>query len=83
MEVITTTWQPTHPFHMISRKYQVTLKGTTLKLVFIVIKVIKLFVHCMYIVKCSERVVNADIQYSISIKDQIRLNCRSCVSDFE
>ena len=84
VEVITATWLPTHQFRMISRKYQVTLKGTTLELVFIEIKVIRLFTHCtLYIVKCSERIVNANIQYNISIKDQIRLNCRSCVSGFE
>ena len=42
VEVITTTWLPTHQFLMISRKYQVTLKGTTLELV------IQYFYHYEY-----------------------------------
>ena len=63
VEVITTTWQPTHPFHMISQKYQVTLKGTTLELVYIVIKVIRLFVHC----KVLRKGCNADIYITASV----------------
>ena len=79
VEVITTTWQPTHPFHMISQKYQVTLKGTTLELVYIlcitmyyiVIKVIRLFVHCKVLRKgCKCRYT---VQYQYQRPDSVEL----------
>ena len=68
VEVITTTWLPTHQFRMISRKYQVTSRHNAWAC--IQSDKSNKAVCTLYIVKCSKRVVEADIHYTVQYQYQ-------------